>query len=354
MQRARPAVEGEQRQLPGLLAVADDPVPGLAAFEGDRALGHARQSTLAMWTQFPELDELLRELVEGVRGVLGENLVGVYLQGSFAVGGADEWSDADFLVVTERPLGETSARRSTSSTGGCSRCPGTGPKHLEGSYVDRELLRPPDPRGRSSSSSTTARRSSRGTTTATPRTSAGRSASTGSRSTGPPPDELVDPVPPDVLREEARARLPEWVEWAESIERWNRWYGPYLVLGALPGALDDRARHGRLEAGGGGVGDGRSSIRSGGRSSGRRSTSGPTRSAAGTRRPTAGRGGAGARVRALREQRAQLIGRDVPAARDQADLLPARGRASAPPRAERRLRARSGCASARSSGRSPS
>ena len=37
-------------------------------------------------------------------------------------------------------------------------------------------------------------------------------------------------MPPDVLREEARARLPEWVEWAESIERWNRWYGPYIVL----------------------------------------------------------------------------------------------------------------------------
>jgi hypothetical protein len=44
---------------------------------------------------YPELNDLLRELVSGVRAILVENLCGVYLQGSFALGGADEVSAAE-------------------------------------------------------------------------------------------------------------------------------------------------------------------------------------------------------------------------------------------------------------------
>jgi hypothetical protein len=57
-------------------------------------------------TAFPELDAVLAQLVAGLRATLGDNLVGVYLQGSFAVGDADEHSDVDFLVVIERELTE--------------------------------------------------------------------------------------------------------------------------------------------------------------------------------------------------------------------------------------------------------
>jgi hypothetical protein len=42
---------------------------------------------------YPELNGVLGELVEGARQILGENLCGVCLQGSFAVGDADEHSD---------------------------------------------------------------------------------------------------------------------------------------------------------------------------------------------------------------------------------------------------------------------
>jgi len=38
--------------------------------------------------------------VDRVRSILGSNLVGVYLTGSFALGGGDAASDCDFLVVT--------------------------------------------------------------------------------------------------------------------------------------------------------------------------------------------------------------------------------------------------------------
>jgi predicted nucleotidyltransferase len=38
---------------------------------------------------------VLGELVSGARAVLGSNFAGAYLQGSFAVGDADEQSDVD-------------------------------------------------------------------------------------------------------------------------------------------------------------------------------------------------------------------------------------------------------------------
>jgi predicted nucleotidyltransferase len=37
---------------------------------------------------------------------LGDNFVGVYLQGSFAVGDADEDSDVDFMVAIVEPLSQ--------------------------------------------------------------------------------------------------------------------------------------------------------------------------------------------------------------------------------------------------------
>ena len=52
-------------------------------------------------TQFPELNTLLQELTERTQAVLGDNFVGAYLQGSFAVGDADYYSDCDFLIPVQ-------------------------------------------------------------------------------------------------------------------------------------------------------------------------------------------------------------------------------------------------------------
>ena len=196
--------------------------------------------------------------------MLGPNLVGVYLHGSFAVGGADEWSDVDFLVVTEEPLGEGDRPALDELHRRLFALPGHWPKHLEGSYVDRELLSRPDP------TRTKLLFLDHGSqelawddhcNTAYVRWAFREH---GIALDGPPPAELVDPVSPDVLREEARARLPEWVEWAESIERWNRWYGPYLVLGLcrVLWTIEHGTVVSKQEAG---SGRWASSIRSGGR-----------------------------------------------------------------------------------------
>ena len=55
-------------------------------------------------TPFADLNAVLVYLVDGVRARLGDNFVGAYLQGSFAVGDATEYSDCDFIVVTARDV----------------------------------------------------------------------------------------------------------------------------------------------------------------------------------------------------------------------------------------------------------
>jgi predicted nucleotidyltransferase len=55
-------------------------------------------------TPFADLNAVLAHLVEGARARLGDNFVGAYLQGSFAVGDATEYSDCDFIIVTARDI----------------------------------------------------------------------------------------------------------------------------------------------------------------------------------------------------------------------------------------------------------
>jgi hypothetical protein len=91
-------------------------------------------------TAFSDLNELLRELVARVESILGDNLVGAYLAGSFALGAADLHSDCDFLVVTgarvrpaqERALRELHDEIPTRA--------GHWPHDLEGSYAPRAEL----------------------------------------------------------------------------------------------------------------------------------------------------------------------------------------------------------------------
>ncbi|HEY7602857.1 MAG TPA: aminoglycoside adenylyltransferase domain-containing protein [Gaiellaceae bacterium] len=183
-----------------------------------------------MWTAFPGLDEVLAALVEGLRAALGDNLVGVYLQGSFALGSADEWSDADFLVVTGVPVGEAERRRLDALHRRLFALPGHWPKHLEGSYINRDLLRRPD------TSRTELLFLDHGSqelawddhcNTAYVRWTLREH---GITLLGPEPATLVEPLAADVLREESRARLQEWADWALSISSMNRWQQPYIVI----------------------------------------------------------------------------------------------------------------------------
>ena len=96
-------------------------------------------------TAFPELNEVLAELVASASGVLGENFLGAYLQGSFAVGDADEHSDVDFLIVTNQKVTaaqEDALQKMHQQIYGLESA---WAQHLEGSYVPKEEVRRVDP-----------------------------------------------------------------------------------------------------------------------------------------------------------------------------------------------------------------
>jgi predicted nucleotidyltransferase len=93
-----------------------------------------------------DVDALLAELLAGVRGTLGRELVGVYLDGSLASGDfAEHSSDIDVLVVTEDVLSDEvvaalATMHAQLATGGSKWC-----RELEVSYIPRRALRRFDP-----------------------------------------------------------------------------------------------------------------------------------------------------------------------------------------------------------------
>jgi Domain of unknown function (DUF4111) len=97
-----------------------------------------------MFTPFEDLDELLVDFTGSVRDILGGDFVGAYLQGSFALGAGDRYSDCDFIVVTAvAPSGPAEAALRGLHRRVFTR-PGHWSMHLDGSYADAESLRTTD------------------------------------------------------------------------------------------------------------------------------------------------------------------------------------------------------------------
>jgi predicted nucleotidyltransferase len=99
-------------------------------------------------TGFPELDDLLTKFVSSVRSVLGENLVGTYLTGSFALGGGDAASDCDFLVVTAGPLSRDDECALRELHWDIPTGPSYWARNVEGSYAPRADLQTLEALGR--------------------------------------------------------------------------------------------------------------------------------------------------------------------------------------------------------------
>lgn len=57
-------------------------------------------------TLLPALNTVLANLVERVAGLLGDNFVGAYLQGSLAIGDFDDQSDVDLMIVVAEDIAE--------------------------------------------------------------------------------------------------------------------------------------------------------------------------------------------------------------------------------------------------------
>lgn len=92
-------------------------------------------------TRYPDLNRVLTELQEGLQKVLSANLTGIYLQGSFAVGGFDEHSDVDFVVAVRDELSNKQISELQILHKAIFSLPSAWAQHLEGSYFPLPLLR---------------------------------------------------------------------------------------------------------------------------------------------------------------------------------------------------------------------
>jgi hypothetical protein len=182
-------------------------------------------------TPYPDLNQVLKTLVERVQAALGETFVGAYLQGSFAVGDFDEHSDVDFIIVTEDALSDQQVEALQIIHAQVYALEIAWAQHLEGSYFPRRLLRHP-PAGhllwfldhgsreliQSDHCNTLLVRwvvREQGVTLA-----------------GPPPATLVDPITVTALRKEIYATMRDWGQYilTHPNQYNNRWYQTYLVL----------------------------------------------------------------------------------------------------------------------------
>jgi len=180
-------------------------------------------------TAFPELNAVLDEFVADVRKILGENFCGAYLQGSFAVGDADEHSDVDFIVVVYEDVGGEQESALAEMHRRIYLFDTPWAQHLEGSYAPKEIFRRIDP-SRSpflylDNGATELTRDNH-CNTAVVRSSLRER---GVVLAGPDPKSLLDPVSAEQLRAEILGVLPEWEAWAKT-PGMSRWRQPTLVL----------------------------------------------------------------------------------------------------------------------------
>jgi hypothetical protein len=160
--------------------------------------------------------------VAGVEEVLGDGFCGAYLQGSFAVGDADAYSDVDFIVVTKDEVTTEQRAELQALHQRLFALPTPWAQHLEGSYVPKEVLRRPDPERRPLlylDNGATEFALDNHDNTAVVRWSLREH---GVVLVGSDPRELVDPITADELRTEMRWAIGLWREWFRSIDSIDR------------------------------------------------------------------------------------------------------------------------------------
>jgi len=104
-------------------------------------MGHVENS----FTPYTELHSLLSLLLEEVQAVLGEQFIGMYLDGSLASGDFDADSDIDFVVVTREDIAGELFLRLQAMHDRIAALNSVWAIQLEGSYVSQPAIRRYDP-----------------------------------------------------------------------------------------------------------------------------------------------------------------------------------------------------------------
>jgi len=183
-------------------------------------------------TPYKELNAVLLELVQSQQVVLGDNLLGVYLQGSFAVGGFDAHSDVDFIAVINEAISEIQLEDLQEMHWRIYRLKSKWAQHLEGSYFPAGILRDYKQLGNLlwylDNGSQVLEQSDHCNTVVVRWTLREQ----GVRLAGPTPVRLVNPIPVGVLRRSIKLDMHEWgQEILNEPERYNnRFYQSFIVL----------------------------------------------------------------------------------------------------------------------------
>ena len=186
----------------------------------------------AVPTPYPELNNVLGILVDGMRDILSDNFVGAYLQGSFAVGGFDQHSDVDYIIVIAEELSDDQVdalQVMHERVYGLESC---WAQHLEGSYFPKDILRHHDQRGKKLWYLDNGARSlveSSHCNTIVVRWTVREH---GVTLAGPPPKTLIDPITAELLQQEIFEVITGWGrEILANPEPYNNWfYQTFIVL----------------------------------------------------------------------------------------------------------------------------
>ena len=185
-----------------------------------------------MATPYPELNSVLDELLVSARAILGDNFVGAYLQGSFAVGDFDENSDCDFIIVIRDDLSDERVRALNAMHERIYGLTISWAQHLEGSYFPQALLKDylkrDEPIWYLDHGSRTLERSTHDNTVVVRWVLREH----GLALAGPSAATLIDPMPVAALRQDTLARMRAFREWAlaDASHIANRFYQAYAVL----------------------------------------------------------------------------------------------------------------------------
>jgi Domain of unknown function (DUF4111)/Nucleotidyltransferase domain len=183
-------------------------------------------------TPYADLNVVLRDLITRVRNVLGDNFIGAYLQGSFAVGDFDIYSDVDFLILLKEDISGEHLPPLQVLHADIFKLDSPWAQHLEGSYIPNAALarRPPPPRKflYLDHGSTELVRSAHDDSLVVYWSLREK----GITLIGPEPRGLLPPVPVDALRQEVLDTMHTWREHLlnNPNEMDNRFYQPFAVL----------------------------------------------------------------------------------------------------------------------------
>ena len=179
-------------------------------------------------TPFAELDGVLDDLVVSARSILGDNFVGAYLTGSFALGAADAHSDCDFQIVIREPLSSEQERALRALHDEIPTRPGYWSRNIEGSYALQSDLASLDALHRDWLFVDRGHREMEWSTHCNREEHRWTLRERGIALAGPEPRTFVSEVPADVLRarmvEYIDSYIPEFLEWTSFDIVWGQCY----------------------------------------------------------------------------------------------------------------------------------